>query len=153
MSVSCCLPSDEEVLWLHVSVYQMLGVDVFYPHQELYGYQEHRLENEINIYPALSYLLVLSPLMKISAHKYRINLLSLAPAVPSLARCISHRVRSSKFQAHPRTQSQAAYKTWGIMLSEQTRSLYQENPNLYSKCNCGALDFIGSSLIATCSLL
>ena len=32
-------------------------------------------------------------------------------------------------------------------------ALYQENPNLYSKCNCGALDFMGSSLIATCSLL
>ena len=47
MSASYLLPSDEEVLWLHVSVYQMLGVDVFYPHQELYGYQEHRLENEI----------------------------------------------------------------------------------------------------------
>ena len=45
------LPSDEEVLWLHVSVYQMLGVDVFYPHQELYGYQEHRLENKINKSP------------------------------------------------------------------------------------------------------
>ena len=26
----------------------MLGVDVFYPHQELYGYQEHRLEDKIN---------------------------------------------------------------------------------------------------------
>ena len=49
MSASYLLPSDEEVLWLHVSVYQMLGVDVFYPHQELYGYQEHRLENDINM--------------------------------------------------------------------------------------------------------
>ena len=38
------LPSDEEVLWLDVSVYQMLGVDVFYPHQKLNGYQEHRLD-------------------------------------------------------------------------------------------------------------
>ena len=109
--------------------------------------------NWFNMTPALCYLLSLSPLMKISSHKYRINLLSWAPAVPSLAHCIYRRGRNSKFQAHPQTRSQAAYKTWGIMLSEQTRSLYQENPNLYSKCSCGALDFIGSSLMATCSLL
>ena len=72
------LPSDEEVLWLHVSVYQMLGVDVFYPHQELYGYQEHRLENKIICHHTSSIIsaLLLSPLMKISSHKYRINLLS-----------------------------------------------------------------------------
>ena len=53
MSASYLLPSDEEVLWLHVSVYQMLGVDVFYPHQELYGYQKHRLENKRNMSAAL----------------------------------------------------------------------------------------------------
>ena len=53
MSASYLLPSDEEVLWLHVSVYQMLGVDVFYPHQELYGYQKHRLENKRNMSTAL----------------------------------------------------------------------------------------------------
>ena len=31
------LPSDEEVLWLDVSVYEVLGVDELHPDQQLYG--------------------------------------------------------------------------------------------------------------------
>ena len=92
----------------------MLGVDVLYPHQKLYGYQEHRLGRELLSVQSTALPSIHSPLMKIFFHKYRINLLSWGPAVPSLAHCISRRVQNSKSLAPPRIRIQAACKTWQI---------------------------------------
>ena len=37
VSLRVLLPSDEEVLWLDVPVYEVLRVDVLHPNQQLYG--------------------------------------------------------------------------------------------------------------------
>ena len=69
--------------------------------------------------------------MKIFCRKYRINLLSWVLAVPSPARCIYHRGRSSRSLALPLSQTPTAYKTWNYkwrqscLLSTQLLPIFQ----------------------------
>ena len=60
--------------------------------------------------------------MKIFSRKYRINLLSWAPAVPSPARCICRKARSSRSREPLLTRSQAVCKTCKLLEVKQVLS-------------------------------
>ena len=39
------LPSDEEIFWFDISVYEVFWMDILHSDQQLYGNKKHRLEN------------------------------------------------------------------------------------------------------------